>query len=36
MTGMEDPQVSEVLPDTVAQLQKVQSNFDPIAALDRL
>lgn len=35
MTGM-DPQVSEVLPDTVAQLQKVQSNFDPIAALDRL
>lgn len=33
---MQQPLVSETLADTVAQLQKVQSNFDPIAALDRL
>lgn len=30
------PEVADVLPCTVAQVQKVQSNFDPIAAFDKL
>ena len=34
--GMQQPLVNETLADTVAQLQKAQSNFDPIKVLDRL